>query len=285
MSIRPRKFNDREYTDLRSDLQDRVLIVTLDRPDRLNAYTPQMGAELLDVLDVADADDVVRAVVLTGAGRAFCAGADLAAGAERFHYAEGIEHEDPGGQITLRMFNSRKPLLVALNGPAVGIGATLPLAADVRLMSTTAHVSYNFARIGIIPEAASGWFLPTVVGISRALEWTMSGRRITPDEALAAGLVASVHPPDELLPAALDTAHRIIDHTAPVSVAMTRQLLWRTAGATDPRWAQRLSSRLMQDRGRSDDAREGITAFLDKRPARFLDRVSTNMPRWLDNDR
>jgi enoyl-CoA hydratase/carnithine racemase len=263
---------------LRVERDGPLLTITLHRPDRLNAFTRQMGAELLAAFDRADADDDVRVVLVTGAGRGFCAGADLEGGGSRFEYAAGAAHRDIGGQVSLRIFESAKPVIVAFNGPAVGVGVTMTLAADVRLASTAARFGLVFARRGIVLEAASSWFLPRLVGISRALEWVATGRLFGADEALDAGLVRSVHEPDELLPAARALALEIVEHTAPVSVALNRQMLWRMLGADHPMAAHELDSRALQSRGGSADAREGISAFLEKRPARFPDRVSTDMP-------
>lgn len=266
------------YEQIRYDVDDGVLVITLSRPEQLNTYTPRMGKELLDAFDRADADADVRALIITGAGRAFCAGADVSGGGDRFHYPEGVAHEDPGGKLTLRLFGMRKPVIVAVNGAAAGVGATLPLAADLRLASTTARFSFPFTRIGIVPEAASAWFLPRAVGLSQALEWTMTGRRFDADEALAGGLVRSVHPPGELVPAARTLAREIAENTAPVSVAVTRQMLWRLAAETGPMPAHRVGSRAMQELGSAPDAQEGIEAFLAKRPPSFPGRVPAALP-------
>jgi enoyl-CoA hydratase/carnithine racemase len=267
-----------QYEEIRYEVRDGVLTITLDRPDRLNAFTEQMSHELVDAFDRADGDDEVRVVVLTGSGRGFCAGADLGAGGATFDYPAGAAHQDRGGKVSMRIFESLKPVIAAINGPAVGIGVTMTLPADVRMAATTAKFGFVFARRGIVPEAASSWFLPRVVGISRALEWAATGRVFGADEALAAGLVRSVHEPDELLPAAYALAHEIADNAAPVSLALTRQMFWRMLGADHPMSAHQLDSRAVQARGVSDDAREGVTAFLEKRPARFPDRVSTDLP-------
>jgi enoyl-CoA hydratase/carnithine racemase len=264
---------------VRYEVSEGVLTLTLNRPERLNAFTPVMGEELLAAFDRADADDAVRVIVLTGGGQAFCAGADLGdGGPERFVYPDGPAHRDFGGRVTTRIFASLKPTISAVNGVAVGFGATVVLPTDVRLASTKARFGYVFARIGLVPEAASSWFLPRVVGISRALEWTMTGRLFGASEALAAGLVRSVHEPDELLPAAYALAREMAAGTAPVAVALTRQLLWRMLGAPDPLTAHEVDSRAMESRGRSADVREGIAAFLAKRAPDFPDRVGADLP-------
>jgi enoyl-CoA hydratase/carnithine racemase len=233
---------------------------------------------------MADADDSVRAVIVTGEGRAFCAGADLSAGDSTFDHSETAAHKagrvprDGGGMLSLRIFRSKKPVIGAINGAAVGVGVTMTLPMDVRLASTSARFGFVFSRRGIVPEAASSWFLPRVVGISQALEWTYSGRVFDADEALAGSLVRSVHAPDELIPAAKALAAEIAANTAPVSVALARQMMWRMLGASHPMAAHRADSRAMLARGRSADAREGVTSFLEKRDAVFTDRVSDGVP-------
>lgn len=255
-----------------------VATITLDRPDQLNAFTPTMQEELIAAFDAADADPEVRAVVVTGRGRAFCAGADLSqAGGETFA-GGGEGHRDGGGLVTLRMFRSTKPVIAAINGAAVGVGATMTLPMDVRLAADTARIGFVFARRGITPEAASSWFLPRIVGISRALEWTMTGRILPAAEALEGGLLRSVHPADELLPAAHALAREIADHAAPVSVALTRQMLWRMLGAAHPMEAHVVDSQAIASRGGSADAVEGVTSFLEKRPADFPLRVPDDLP-------
>jgi enoyl-CoA hydratase/carnithine racemase len=275
-----------EREQIIEQLEDGVLTITLNRPDRLNAWTATMGRELMSAFDRADADDEVRAVVVTGAGRAFCAGADLERGGETFDWrarsgAEATSADVPrdnGGQLTLRIFESTKPVIAAVNGPAVGVGATMTLPMDIRLAAEDARFGFVFARRGIVPEAASSWFLPRVVGISQALEWTMTGRVFSAQEALAGRLVRSVHPPDQLLDAARGLAREIADHAAPVSVALTRRMLWRMLGAEHPMLAHRVDSRAMFARGQSADVVEGINSFLEKRPPRFTDRVSDGLP-------
>jgi enoyl-CoA hydratase/carnithine racemase len=270
------------YEQITTDLADHVVTITLNRPDRLNAWTQTMCTELIDAFDRADADDEVRAVIMTGAGRAYCAGADLAAGGDTFdaRSRESVagHHRDNGGVFTLRMFECTKPVIGAINGAAVGIGATMTLPMDVRLASENARYGFVFARRGIVPEACSSWFLPRVVGISRAMEWVATGRVFGAQEALDGGLVRSVHPADELLDAARDLASEIADNAAPVSVALARRMMWRMLGAEHPMMAHRADSRAMVARGQSGDVREGISSFFDKRPAHFADRVSDGLP-------
>jgi enoyl-CoA hydratase/carnithine racemase len=270
------------FEQIATELADRVLTITLNRPERLNAWTATMGRELREAFDRADADDEVRAIVVTGAGRGFCAGADLASGGDTFDYRKrgGTEAtpRDNGGEFTLRIFESTKPVIAAINGPAVGVGATMTLPMDVRLAAEDARIGFVFARRGITPEAASSWFLPRVVGISRAMEWVATGRVFSAQEALDAGLVRSVYPGGELLDAAYALAREIAENTAPVSVALARQMMWRMLGAEHPMVAHRADSRALFSRGQSADAVEGVTAFLEKRPAQFPDRVSDGLP-------
>ena len=273
-----------EYTQILYDVDDRIATITLNRPDQLNAFTTRMMRELIDAFDRIDADDDVRAAIVTGAGRGFCAGADLSAGAATF--AKGGSDEqtsagvprDGGGMVSLRIFECTKPVIAAINGPAVGVGITMALPMDIRLASTSAKIGFVFARRGIVPEACSAWFLPRLVGISKALEWCYSGRVFGADEALAGGLLRSVHEPDELLPAARAIALEIADHTSPVSIALTRRMLWTMLTADHPMEAHRVDSRAILQRGRSADAREGVESFLEKRPAVFTDRVSDGLP-------
>jgi enoyl-CoA hydratase/carnithine racemase len=271
------------FEQIHTELGEGVLQITLNRPERLNAWTPTMARELHEAFDQADADDDVRAVVVTGAGRGFCAGADLGAGGETFDYrargaGDATVVRDNGGQFTLRVFDSKKPVIAAINGPAVGVGATMTLPMDVRLAAEDAKIGFVFARRGIVPEACSSWFLPRVVGISRAMEWVATGRVFSAREALEAGLVRSLHPKDELLGAARELAREIADNAAPVSVALARQMMWRMLGAEHPMVAHRADSRAMFARGQSADAVEGVTSFLEKRPANFSDRVSAGLP-------
>jgi enoyl-CoA hydratase/carnithine racemase len=274
----------------RYEVDDGIATITLDRPDQLNAYNARMRLELEALLDETDGDDAVRVVIVTGAGRAFCAGADLSAGGKTFdrsaHAGDparealrvGDVYRDGGGTTTLRMYKSLKPIIGAINGAAVGIGVTMQLPMDIRIASTAARFGFVFARRGITPEAASSWYLPRLVGMQTALEWCLTGRIFGADEALQRGLVRSLHAPDELISAARALAREIADNTAPVSIALTRQMMWRLSAAPHPMFAHRIDSRSIQARGQSADAREGVGAFLEKRPAVFGDRVSTDLP-------
>jgi enoyl-CoA hydratase/carnithine racemase len=277
------------FETLAYDLDDGVATITLNRPEKLNAFNTQMMKDLIAAFDVTDADDAVKAVIVTGAGRGFCAGADLSAGGETFDYEkrggedkaarqrDGVQR-DGGGLVSLRIYDSLKPVIAAVNGPAVGVGVTMQLPMDIRLASTEARFGLVFARRGLNPEAASSWFLPRLVGVQTALEWCYTGRVFSAQEALDRGLVRSLHAPDELLPAARALAREIAQNTAPVSIAITRQLIWRMAGAPHPMDAHRADSRGIQVRGAMEDAREGVMSFLEKRPAVFPNRVSTDLP-------
>ncbi len=270
------------YEQITAESADGVLTITLNRPDRLNAWTPTMGQELIAAFDAADADDGVRAIILTGAGRGFCAGADLQGGGSTFDWRDRQSGDavprDGGGQFTLRVFDCTKPVIAAINGPAVGVGATMTLPMDIRLAADDARIGFVFARRGIVPEACSSWFLPRAVGISQAMEWVATGRVFSAQEALAGRLVRSLHPKEELLDAARALAVEIAENTAPVSVALARRMMWRMLGAEHPMMAHRADSRGMFSRGQSADAAEGVTSFLEKRPARFPDRVSDGLP-------
>ena len=271
-----------DFEQIRYEVEDNVLTITLNRPDRLNAWTRTMQNELLEAFDRADADDDVRAIVVTGEGRAYCAGADLESGGDTFsrreHFGDGDAARDGGGTVTLRIYQSTKPVIAAINAPAVGVGITMTLPMDVRLASDDAKMGFVFVRRGIVPEAASSWFLPRVVGISRAVEWATTGRVFSAQEALEGGLVRSLYPKEQVVDAARELAAEIAENTAPVSVALARRMMWTMLGAPHPMDAHRADSRGMFFRGRSDDAREGITAFLEKRPAHFTDKVSDGLP-------
>lgn len=295
------------YAMIKYEILDNILTITLDRPQKLNALCPEMIVELVDAFDCADADDDVRAIIVTGAGRAFCAGADLSAGTKTFDYAaqeaEGAGagspvqadgsidwgHEavrDGGGLLALRIFDCLKPVIAAVNGPAAGAGVSLQLPMDIRLASQEARFGLVFTRRGIVPESCAAWFLPRVVGISRALEWTYTGRVISAQEALEGGLVRALYAPEQLLPAARALASEIAQNTSQVSVALSRQMLWRMLGADHPMEAHKIDSKLVYARGHSADVHEGVQSFLEKRPARYPDRVSKDMPEvfpwWTD---
>jgi enoyl-CoA hydratase/carnithine racemase len=271
-----------DFEQIRYEVADGVVTITLNRPDRLNAFTETMLNELIAAFDASDADDDVRAVIVTGEGRAFCAGADLAGGGETFDWREraasGDVPRDGGGRVVLRIYDSLKPVIAAINGPAVGVGITMTLPMDIRLASTGAKIGFVFASRGIVPEAASSWFLPRLVGISQAMEWVATGRVFDAEEAHSGGLVRSVHAPIDLLPFAHSLAREIADNTAPVSVALARRLMWRGLGATHPMFAHQADSRAMFSRGQSADAVEGVTSFLEKRPATYPDKVSEGLP-------
>ena len=264
--------------------QDGVMTVTLNRPERLNAFNAQMMQDWFTVLDDADGDDAVRALIVTGAGRGFCAGADLGAGGATFDPSHGGErhreraHRDGGGRVSLRIYRCLKPVIAAVNGPAVGVGVTSILPMDIRLASESARFGFVFSRRGIVPEACSSWFLPRVVGINRAMEWVATGRVFDAREALAGGLVSEVLAPDALLPRARELAREIAENTSAVSVAFARQMMWQMLGAAHPMEAHRLDSAAMDYMGARGDSREGVTSFLEKRPARFPMRVSTDFP-------
>jgi enoyl-CoA hydratase/carnithine racemase len=270
-----------EYAEIRYAVDAGILTITLDRPNRLNAFTGRMMHELIDAFDRADADDSVRVVIVTGAGRAFCAGADLSEGGRTFDHSavQRIEeHRDGGGCVVLRIFESKKPVIAAINGPAVGVGITMTLPMDVRIAASAARIGFVFARRGIVPEAASSWFLPRIVGIAQAQEWVLTGRVFGAEEALAGRLVSRVVAPESLVETARGLAREIADNTSAMSVTLARQLLWRNLGVDHPMEAHRIDSRCIFWMGHSADAREGVTAFLEKRPPRFGMKPSTDMP-------
>ena len=285
---------------------DGIAILTLARPEKLNAFNRVMMAEMIAAFDAIDADDTVRALVVTGAGRGFCAGADLSEGSKTFDYAErqgwngtespvredgSVDYSHPavrdgGGMLALRIFASLKPVIGAINGPAVGIGATMTLPMDFRLASDAARFGFVFARRGIVPEATSTWFLPRLVGLPQALEWTYSGRVFDADEALVGGLIRSVHAPADLLPAARAFALSLVAESAPVSIALTRRMMLSGMGAPHPMMAHRTESRAIWSRGASADAKEGVMSFLEKRLAHFKDSVVETWPSftgWFDD--
>jgi len=286
-----------DYQAIRRELDGPVLTVTLNRPEKLNAYTARMGAELADAINRADADDGVRAIILTGEGRGFCAGADLSAGAGSFdtteggagsrNFGEGRTAESGAGSSFIHaMYNSRKPIIAAFNGPAVGVGITLALPTDIKIASNRARFGFVFARRGLAPEAASAWFLPQLVGLPQELRWCLEGRMVEADEALKAGLVSEIVEPQDLLHRAREIAMGIAENTAPVSIALTRQLLWRFAADDQPFDLLKIDGPFVQAMGSTDDVKEGVGAYLEKRPPNFPGKVTSDMPKgypwWTD---
>ena len=282
-----------EFETILYEIKDKILTVTLNRPERLNAFTGQMMDDLIEAFDKAGKDDAIRVIIVTGAGRGFCAGADLGAGANTFNRevrnnrgeTEGIKDNpewmrDGGGRTTLAIFDCPKPIIAAFNGPAVGVGVTMTLPMDIRIASEEARFGFVFARRGLVPEAASSWFLPKIVGISKALEWTFSGKVFSAEEAKDGGLIRSVHPANKLMDEAYKLAQEIIDNTSPVSVALTRQMLWKMLGADHPMEAHKVDSRLIYELGKAEDVKEGVKSFLEKRSPKFLSKVSRDMPKF-----
>lgn len=281
------------YETIKTEVSENILTITLNRPDRLNAFNHYMMREMIEVFDKADADDEVRAIIITGEGRGFCAGADLGGGADTFNYdkredVRGDSRRDGGGLLTLRIYESLKPVIGAINGPAVGIGVTMQLPMDIRIASEEARFGFVFARRGLVMEAASSWFLPRLVGMDQAAKWVFSGRVFPAQEALDGGLVSELHKPDELLPRAREIGREIAENTSAVSVALMRQMMWRMMGADHPMEAHKIDSRGILTLGKMADAKEGVTSFLEKRPAEFTLKVSEDMPDyfpWWDEPR
>jgi len=274
-----------DYKNILLEQRDNIAVLSLNRPNKLNAFTFSMMEEMIDALDALDADDNIHALIITGKGRAFCAGADLSSGQETFNPSfddfavqESDFRRDSGGILTLRMYQFLKPIVIACNGPAVGIGASMQLAADVRLASDQARFGFVFNNRGIVPDACSSWFLPKIVGISSALELTYSGRIIDASEALKLNLVSSIHDSENLLDNALDFAKNMVKNSAPVSMAVTRQMLWRSLEGSGPYDAHIVESKAIDSRGASEDAKEGVSSFLEKRTAEFKNKVSLDMP-------
>jgi enoyl-CoA hydratase/carnithine racemase len=277
-----------KYQCINWEIEDNILTLTLNRPEKLNAFNHQMLDELLSALDNANHQDEVRAIIITGAGKGFCAGADLSGGQESFEKMGAAEnHRDGGGILALAMYNCQKPLIAAVNGAAVGVGATMLLPMDIRIGSEDSRFGFVFARRGIVPEACSSWFLPRVVGISKALHWCFSGRIIDAQEALQSDLISEVVPKEELLITAKAIAREIALNTSAVSIALTRQMMWKMLGEKDPMAAHRIDSKSIFALGRSSDAKEGVQSFLEKRNPNFIDKVSADMPKfypWWDDD-
>ena len=279
----PTNLDPSTYEQIELEINDGIATIWLNRPDKMNAFTERMRYEVLDALDRTDANDDVRAVIFTGRGRAFCAGADLSSGEGTFSRGgsdvmgrNGVPR-DGGGTVSLRIYESKKPVIGAINGAAVGVGVTMTLPMDIRLASTSSKFGFVFSRRGIVPEAASSWFLPRLVGISQAMEWVASGEVFPAEDALAGGLVRSVHEPDELLPAAYALARRLTESSSPVSVAVARKMMWRMLGADHPMEAHKVDSRGILERGRSEDVKEGINSFFEKRAPQFPDKVSDGL--------
>lgn len=276
-----------DYTQIIYEVQDRILTITLNRPDKLNAFTPVMCGELIDAFGRADREDEVRAIIVTGAGRAFCAGADLSGGGQTFDFeasgrSKDLEtHRDGGGRVSLAIFNSRKPVIAAINGPAVGVGITMTLPMDIRIAKAGAKIGFVFSRRGIVPEACSTYFLPRLVGIGKAVEWIYSGRVFKAEEALAGRLVGELCDTGEAVVArAREVAREIVENTSGMSVALARQMLWRMLGASHPMEAHRVESRGIFTMGASLDSAEGVSSFLEKRPPNFTMSVANDMPDW-----
>jgi enoyl-CoA hydratase/carnithine racemase len=272
-----------QYSTILYNITDNILTITLNRPEKLNAFNRNMMSEMIDALDQADSDDNIRAIIVTGAGRGFCAGADLSRGGDTFNAEMREDREsglnrDGGGRLTLRIFECKKPIIAAINGPAVGIGATMLLPMDIRLCSSTAQIGFVFSRRGVVPEACSSYFLPRIVGISQALEWCYSGRVFPADEALVGKLVRSIHEPDNLLEAATAIAREIAENTSAISITLIRQMMWRMLGVDHPMEAHKIDSRGMYHTGKAADAKEGIESFLEKRSPNFRLKSSRDMP-------
>jgi len=273
---------------------DDLAVLFLNRPEKLNAFTFRMMEEIITALDTIEADDSLKAVVISGKGRAFCAGADLSGGKDTFNPSfddfavqdDGFRR-DSGGILTLRMYKFLKPIVMACNGPAVGIGASMQLPADIRIASTDSKFGFVFNNRGIVPDACSSWFLPKITGISKALDLTYSGRIIDSQEALDISLISSIHEPAHLINDAIGIASELVKKSAPVSIALTRQMLWRSLGDSDPYNAHVIESKAIDSRGASEDAKEGVNSFLEKRPAKFTNKISSDMPKffpWWDEN-
>ena len=276
-----------DFKNILLEQRENIAVLFLNRPNKLNAFTFSMMEEIISALDSLEVDDSVHAVIITGKGRAFCAGADLSSGQDTFNPSfddfavqESDFRRDSGGILTLRMYKFLKPIVVACNGPAVGIGASMQLAADIRLASDQARFGFVFNNRGIVPDACSSWFLPKIVGISRALELTYSGRIIDAQEALQLNLVSSIHDSEKLLSNALDITKKMVQNSAPVSISLTRQMLWRSLESSGPYDAHVIESKAIDSRGASEDAKEGVSSFLEKRPAEFKNKVSSDMPEF-----
>jgi enoyl-CoA hydratase/carnithine racemase len=272
-----------DYQHILYEVEDGIATLTMNRPDKLNAFTETMRHEVIDAFDQSDNDDAVRVLIVTGAGRGFCAGADLSRGAETFDMAKRgdgpvEDWRDGGGTVSLRIFESKKPVIAAVNGPAVGVGVTMQLPMDIRIASSEARFGFVFTRRGVVMEACSSWFLPRLVGMQQAMEWVSTGRVFSAEEALNGGLVSRVVAPDELLPTARALAREIVDNTSGVSVALCRHMMWKMLGADHPMEAHKIDSRGIREMGQRADAYEGVQSFLEKRPGNYTMSVRDEMP-------
>lgn len=276
-----------DFSTIKLERHENLALLFLNRPEKLNAFTFLMMEELISALDSIEADDSLKAVIITGAGRAFCAGADLSSGKDAFNpsfdsfaVTKDDFRRDSGGILTLRMYRFLKPIIFACNGPAVGIGASMQLPGDIRIASESARFGFVFNNRGIVPDACSSWFLPKIVGISNALDLTFSGRIIDAKEAKDISLISSIHKSENLIDDAIKIAQELIEKSAPISIAITRQMLWRSFGQSDPYEAHVIESKAIDSRGASDDAKEGVNSFLEKRPAKFKNLISSDMPNF-----
>lgn len=274
-----------DFSTIKLERHENLALLFLDRPEKLNAFTFLMMEELICAFDLIEEDDTFNAVIISGIGRGFCAGADLSSGKNTFNPSfdnfavqEDDFRRDSGGILTLRMYKFLKPIIFACNGPAVGIGASMQLPGDIRIASEDARFGFVFNNRGIVPDACSSWFLPKIVGISKALDLTFSGRIIDSKEALDIALISSIHKPENLINDAKKIAQELVEKSAPVSIAITRQMLWRSFGQAAPYEAHVIESKAIDSRGASDDAKEGVNSFLEKRPARFKNLISSDMP-------
>ena len=272
------------YKELLTSQHGDTYVVSLNRPKKLNAFTKTMQDELIKVFDYTDENDDIKSVVITGEGRAYCAGADLVDGPNTFNYSEqgnrlsNDDHRDGGGLVALRIFRSKKPVIGAINGDAVGVGATMTLPMDVRIASKSARFGFVFSRRGAVPEACSSWFLPRIVGISKALDWCYTGKVFNSQEALQHGLVSEVIPDDKLIDRALEIGSSYSSKTSAISVSLARQMMWNMLAATHPEEAHILDSMAMERMGKSPDIKEGIASFLEKRAPSFSMKVSKDLP-------
>ena len=272
------------YKELLTSLHGNTFVISLNRPEKLNAFTKTMQDELIKIFDHTDQNDDIKSVVISGEGRAFCAGADLVEGPNTFNYSEegnklsNNDNRDGGGLVALRIFRSKKPVIGAINGDAVGVGATMTLPMDIRIASESARFGFVFSRRGAVPEACSSWFLPRIVGISKALDWCYTGKVFNSQEALQNGLVSEVSADENLIERALEIGSSYNSKTSAISVSLARQMMWNMLAATHPEEAHILDSMAMEKMGKSLDIKEGIASFLEKREPNFSMKVSRDLP-------